>query len=220
MAVVLQGAAPTSLPEPGVLAPADALALGSELLDARAFRQALPYLIYAQRTRPTIFGWCRVAKVSRELGRHRQAELFYDQALAMEPDNRYALVGRAAALAECDDASLEELVSAAAPLPALVRTGKPGPVVYAAANLLRAANLLAPHPALAAAAAELRHLARELDDRAPEERRAEVQERLLSALRFADGELPMPGDQRPQALGSGPERRALPPPPPPNEPQR
>jgi hypothetical protein len=208
MAAVLGRAAAMELPAPTTLAPRDALTLASELLERRAFRDALPYLVHAQRERPTVFGWCRVGKLCHELGRERDAVHAYSLALSLEPDNRYAVVGRAAALAVCGDVSLEELVDALGELAPLVRTGDPVPVLWTAVGVLRTAAVVSPHPAVSQAASELRALARQLDNRPSEERRAALQDQLESALTFA-GEIQLSSAVAREQLGSRPEPKAL-----------
>lgn len=159
------------------MAPRDALVVGSALVDAGQLSRAVPYLVYAQQTAPTAFGWQRLAKLCREAGLDTHAADLYNRVLALEPDNRYALVGRAAALARTN-VSVSELVAAALPLADVARAGDPVPALRTLASVFRTLSLHHPHPAILREARTLSALARRLDDGAAKSPPSELVERL------------------------------------------
>jgi len=182
LAVDFARAPSSNLPAPASLSPANAMTLASELISADVLDLAVPYLAYALTARPTAFGLCRLGRLYQRRGDVRDAVGAYEAALALEPDNAWALVGRASALAECFDATLPELVGAAEPLPRVASGAHRRPAVFALRDLVRAALRERPSDALQAAAAALSALARSMPrDAAPGETSA-FQERLLAAL--------------------------------------
>ena len=98
-----------TLAPPASLTPADAASLGSELLAAGAPDHAFSYLVRGLE-RPTAFAWCRLGKLCRTNGYPLYATRCYDEALLLEPGNRFAIVARAAALADDPDATIQALV--------------------------------------------------------------------------------------------------------------
>lgn len=198
----------TELPLPAALAPDDSTALGSQLLDGGAVQQAFPYLVRGLQGRPNAFGWCRLGKLCREAGRPRDAVRCYDEALLLEPGGRYAVIGRAAALADDVDAALEELVNALDELAQLLRLdGERSPTAWTAYSVMRAIVRRCPHPLLVERAAALKSIARELDNRGESGRQQSLKRRLDAVLRVHEllGETAAPG----MTVATTPGPRAL-----------
>jgi tetratricopeptide (TPR) repeat protein len=175
------------LPAASQLAPQDATDLGSQLLAGGAFAEAFPYLLLGVQGRPSAFAWCRLGKLCRDAGQPEHAVRAYDEALALEPGNRFALVGRAAALAECFDASVPALVDAFTSLVELLRAGGDrSPVAWTAYSLMRAVCRQRPEPALLRCAEVLKSIAQELDGRSGPARQHDLERRLDAVLRVQE----------------------------------
>lgn len=160
------------LPSPSSLAPADATAVGSRLLELGVPKRAWPYLLRGARARPSSFGWCRLGKLCRDEGFCDYATRCYDEALRLEPGNHYAIIGRAAALAESSE-SLTDLVHAFEQLARL--TGKPSvKIAWTAYVVMRAISRITDHPAIHTHTRALRQCAEQLDQRSNDQRRAEL----------------------------------------------
>lgn len=190
---------PPALPAPASMGPADATTLGSQLLAAGAYEQALPYLMRGMHGPPSAFKWCRLGKLCRAAGRPDDAVRCYDEALLMEPGERHALVGRSAALADSPNATLTDLLDALSQLSILLtRPGARAPVAWTAYALLRAVCRRHPHPLLIDQASALKELARSIDGRTAEDRQRDLERSLNALLRVREflGDQPC---QRPNA---------------------
>lgn len=175
------------LPDPSALAPDDATALGSQLLAGGANDLAFPYLVRGLQARPSAFGWCRLGKLCREAGHLHDAVRCYDEALLLAPRDRYAIVGRAGALAESDDASLDQLVGALEHLAELLRDGgERTPVAWTAYGIMRAISRRWSHPLIAKHAEALKSIAYALDRRSGHGRQRELERQLDATLRVRE----------------------------------
>lgn len=139
---------PPALPAPRDLSPPGATALGSQLLAGGADDRALPYLLRGLAETPTAFGWCRVGKVCRRLGRADDAVRCYDRALQLEPNSRHAVVARAAALGESDTAPLPRLVTTLGELYRMLGSEDPRPIAWTAYSLMRGIARRWAHPSV------------------------------------------------------------------------
>jgi tetratricopeptide (TPR) repeat protein len=182
------------------MAPEDATTLGSQLLAGGAYERAFPYLVRGLQGRPSVFGWCRLGKLCRDAGRIDDAVRCYDEALVLAPGDRYAVIGRAAALAESAGSSLAQLVEAIGQLAQLLDSGDRAPVAWTAYAVMRAVCRRYPHPLLRQRADALKAIARALDQRSDSDRRQELERRLDAILRVQE----LLGDQ-----AGGPQTAAV-----------
>jgi tetratricopeptide (TPR) repeat protein len=178
---------PPALPPAETLAPQAATTLGSQLLSGGAYEQALPYLVRGIKGRPSAFAWCRLGKLCRDAGHPEDAVRCYDEALLLAPGDRYACIGRAAALADVPDAPLDVVLDALTEvLGLLAGTDDPTPAAWTAYGLMRSVSARFPHPAIRERTEALKRLARTLDRRSQRDRRCEIERELDAALRIRE----------------------------------
>lgn len=175
-----------ALPAPAALSPDAATSLGSQLLQGGQPELAFTYLARGVRGRPTAFAWCRLGKLMLDVDESLAAVQCYDEALALDPLDPFALVGSARALARWPESSISELVAALDRMSGLIGSSTPlSLVVSVACDLLAAVARQFPHPMLLHRLRDLRQLAREVRSASPD-RRHEMERRLDAALRVQE----------------------------------
>jgi hypothetical protein len=212
-----------SLPAATSLSPDAATAVGSRLLAGDQLHAAIPYLMRGVGEPTNAFGWRRLGALCHRLGYPGHAVTCFDRSLALEPGERYGLVGLSKALADWPEAMLAELVEVAGDLVSLLREPDPAPVAYVISRTVREIARRCPHPAIRQLAHDLHTFARQCDGRTDQDRTSAIESRLDAVLRAADlvGCAPrqgygprgrLTGTERQAALNGAEARRALAPP--------
>jgi tetratricopeptide (TPR) repeat protein len=163
------------------------VAVADECLRAGLPRQALPFLLHGLEREPSAYLWTRLGQALRDLGHHYHAASCHRRALELEPENSFALVGQARALAAAPESSTDELVAAVEGLQRAEPTARNAEhILWALQAVIRELGHRTRQQVLSQLASELRAVARRhaqlrspIDEASSRAERARV---LLAAL--------------------------------------